>query len=288
MPKLEQLDIGETSGVDHPAHLTEGWLMMKSADLDTLLKEQMRTCPQCGEAVGDQEGYCPHCGRQVAKAERPLSAIERVARLRVLHKALGEVLDEGGSMPNDAVPQEVAEFLEESEAPEGIRKAVEAAFAPPEPEGEDALLKDVPEAVRKMLETERAARVELEKAVEAERTRRETEDAVAKSRDWSIIGVDAAEFGPVLQALRKENPDVAEDVEAVLDGASKVAETSELFRTVGKSTSGTGDVEGRLEAMTAERMTKGLDHASAYAEVLESPEGARLYAEHRREKEGSR
>ena len=30
--KMVNLSIEETSGVDHPAHLTEGWLVMKSAD----------------------------------------------------------------------------------------------------------------------------------------------------------------------------------------------------------------------------------------------------------------
>ena len=36
--KLTELMVKETSGVDHPAHLHEGWLVMKSADLDTALE----------------------------------------------------------------------------------------------------------------------------------------------------------------------------------------------------------------------------------------------------------
>lgn len=35
--KLADLGINETSGVDHPAHLHEGWMVMKSTDLDTVL-----------------------------------------------------------------------------------------------------------------------------------------------------------------------------------------------------------------------------------------------------------
>jgi len=33
--KMVQLNIEETSGVDHPAHLDEGWILMKNADLTT-------------------------------------------------------------------------------------------------------------------------------------------------------------------------------------------------------------------------------------------------------------
>lgn len=291
MPKLEELDIEETSGVDHPAHLASGWLMMKSsASLESLLKANLRECPQCGESVSDQEGYCPNCGERLAKAQRPLTELEKLARLRELHKALGEALGEGGGMTTkDGVPEEVAEFL--AEAPENIRKSIEEAFVPPEPEGseEEQLLKDVPEAVRKMLDEERSKREELEKAIATERERRETEEAVAKSRDWSILGVEPDEFGPVLQKLRSENEDTARIVESVLDGAAKVAETSEMFRTIGKSSGGGGsDAEGRLDALTREAMTKGADYATAYAEVLETAEGARLYAERQSEREGGR
>jgi len=37
--KLADLMVKETSGVDHPAHLHEGWLVMKSEDLDATLEE---------------------------------------------------------------------------------------------------------------------------------------------------------------------------------------------------------------------------------------------------------
>jgi hypothetical protein len=37
--KLADLMVKETSGVDHPAHLHEGWLVMKSEDLSATLEE---------------------------------------------------------------------------------------------------------------------------------------------------------------------------------------------------------------------------------------------------------
>jgi len=41
--KLADLMVKETSGVDHPAHLHEGWLVMKSEDMDTALLEVINT-----------------------------------------------------------------------------------------------------------------------------------------------------------------------------------------------------------------------------------------------------
>lgn len=43
--KLADLMVKETSGVDHPAHLHEGWLVMKSEDMDSALLEVIETDP---------------------------------------------------------------------------------------------------------------------------------------------------------------------------------------------------------------------------------------------------
>ena len=34
--KMVRLAVDETSGVDHPAHLSEGWLVMKSANAEEI------------------------------------------------------------------------------------------------------------------------------------------------------------------------------------------------------------------------------------------------------------
>lgn len=35
-PKMTELVIEETSGVDHPAHLHEGWLVIKASNTESL------------------------------------------------------------------------------------------------------------------------------------------------------------------------------------------------------------------------------------------------------------
>ena len=48
-PKMTDMVIEETSGVDHPAHLHEGWLVIKTADTATVADVE-RTLP---EPLGD-------------------------------------------------------------------------------------------------------------------------------------------------------------------------------------------------------------------------------------------
>ena len=51
--KLVKLNIKETSGVDHPAHLTEGWVVMKSADPSdvTAVLDELRPTDEVVEAA---------------------------------------------------------------------------------------------------------------------------------------------------------------------------------------------------------------------------------------------
>ena len=60
--KMVNLAIEETSGVDHPAHLHEGWLVMKSADesevqrvLDETLTEEDSNMEETTTAATDAQ-----------------------------------------------------------------------------------------------------------------------------------------------------------------------------------------------------------------------------------------
>ena len=78
--KMANLVIEETSGVDHPAHLHEGWLVMKSADesevqrvLDETLTEEDSIMEETTTAATDA---------QVEKAEMTLEdAMKKIAEL---------------------------------------------------------------------------------------------------------------------------------------------------------------------------------------------------------------
>lgn len=230
-------------------------MLMKSKDgnlaarLAGLLKEATTECPSCGAAVPKGDGFCPECGKEMAGGMEKAAA--SLDRLRGLHKALGELIGEGGEMSE-------------------VEKAEEDR-------PEDELLKAVPPAVRDLIVKERAEREELAKELAGERTRRETEEAISKAASWGNLGIDASEFGPVLRQLRNLDAEVAKAVEDVLDGAQKVTETSDLFRVIGKSSSGTST--DKLDALTRAHLEKNADlsYAQAQAAVLETPEGAAAY-----------
>ena len=68
--KLTELTIKETSGVDHPAHLHEGWLVMKAEDLDNTLDQiiepdsqentvELNATPEVEEATEDATEVAP-------------------------------------------------------------------------------------------------------------------------------------------------------------------------------------------------------------------------------------
>ena len=89
--KMANLVIEETSGVDHPAHLHEGWLVMKSADesevqrvLDETLTEEDSTMEETKPTATDE---------QVEKAEMTLDeAMKKIADLENQLKAAREEL----------------------------------------------------------------------------------------------------------------------------------------------------------------------------------------------------
>ena len=94
--KMANLVIEETSGVDHPAHLHEGWLVMKSADesevqrvLDESLTEEEimsdNTQTEVTPAATDEQVEAPttEATAEVEKAEMTMEeAMKKIADLQ--------------------------------------------------------------------------------------------------------------------------------------------------------------------------------------------------------------
>jgi len=262
--RLTNLDVHETSGVDHPAHLVEGWMLMKSKNpglagrVSELLKAATNECPDCGASVAKSAGHCPECGATMPNVEKSGS----LQRVQALGQALEALISEGGEMGEETVVEKTEEVTSTA--------------------SEDEMLKEVPEAVRALIAKEREAREELEKALDSEKARRETDEAVAKAASWAHLGIEKSEFGATLQKLRRLDPDIAEAIEKVLDGAEKVGEASALFDTIGKSVAGGGtEGEGQLEAMAKAMQAEDpeLSYPEAYSKALDTEAGQRAYAE---------
>jgi hypothetical protein len=78
--KMVNLAIEETSGVDHPAHLHEGWLVMKSADESEVQRVLDETLTE--EDSNMEETTTTATDAQVEKAEMTLEeAMSKIADL---------------------------------------------------------------------------------------------------------------------------------------------------------------------------------------------------------------
>lgn len=192
--KMVALKVLETSGVDHPAHLEEGWIVMKSANQGVSMSEEVTGLDESLE-----EAY-----------------IERVIELE---KALGDSQARVASLEAQVEKMAGGEDDEEEMDEEETMKS---------------LLKSVPEPVREMLEKAEseanAAREELRKERDAQRDR----EFVAKAAGWNHLSVDANEVGPALRRLADIDVDLFSAISKALEGANAQAESAAIFDEIGR------------------------------------------------------
>ena len=109
--KMVALKVLETSGVDHPAHLEEGWIVMKNAGTQTedTVSEQKETMEQ-----GLEEAYI----ERVVELEKALAETqEKLAKAYdTKMKEEEEEEEEDDEAMMKSLPQPVREMLEKAEA----------------------------------------------------------------------------------------------------------------------------------------------------------------------------
>lgn len=253
--KMANIDVVETSGVDHPAHLQEGWVVCKSAteqDITSLFGSATE-----GSTMANTEASEP-----ATKAAEPTVAD--------LQKKV------------DALTKELAD--EKSKKANPFGKAAEQ-------DEEAEMLKSLPASVRDMLEKSARETEELRKAAaqdrenfEKERDARADEKAVAEFQTlYKSVALDAATVAPALRRVEATSPELAKAINTALAAADAQLATAGLFTEVGKSTEKAGgSAIDRINAAAAElrksESGKGLTEAAAFAKaVQDSPE---LYSEY--------
>lgn len=257
MPKLVSMEIEETSGVDHPAHLREGWLVMKAADA-TEARELL-------DAIKTAAGG----------SDQPEDT-------RMSEEIIEDAID-----PVDALAK-ANERIAELEA------ALAAAVPTEEPVAEidDDLLKSVPDAVRKMLD-EQAAQVAdalakaaaTETELRKERAARADEAAIAKAAGWTSLTLDPQEIGPMLRRLAESDADLAKAVETILAAANAQAESAGIFAEIGKAgRPDGGDAYGALESLAKAAVDAGAYPTFEQAFVKVAEQNPELYIRHLSEK----
>lgn len=201
--KMVDIEVVETSGVDHPAHLHEGWVVMKNAGAATVeslfgapnTKKEVTPMAESTPATPSQEEY-------------------------------------------DALVAKNAEL--EAQNAELVAKAAKPSD---EADSQEELLKSVPESVRQMLAKAAAdaeeARAEVAKAredVTKEREARLDAAAVAVSREtYKALAFDHEKVAPALRKFAAVDADTAAVVTELLKAADGQLESAGIFMELGKS-----------------------------------------------------
>jgi hypothetical protein len=253
--KMVNLAIEETSGVDHPAHLTEGWLVMKAADPSEVDELIDGNDAQEGQMEKSTEERLEEALAALAKAEE---------RLAELEKGMAPADDDDETMKMEDEDED--EDMMKS-APEPVRKAFEAM----EKAATEALAKA--EAAEATLRKERAERADAE--------------AVEKAREsFANLGLDAAVVGPALRRLADTDEVLAKAVETALTSANAKVESADIFTEIGRSSVQTGSAFHKAESLAKSAVSGGTaaTFEQALADVFMSDPS--LYNEYLAEKEG--
>jgi hypothetical protein len=273
--KMVGLNIEETSGVDHPAHLHEGWLVIKSEhsgvdDLLSDLESQNEQAQTVVLAEGTKETVMPQdelveivdkAGHD-KKEEETMSYADAMKKIKMLEDEL-----EMSKKKMDKMMHDMDEMGKKPAA-----KSVE--------EETTDLVKEAPEALRKMIEdfeksaSDAKARAEVaETVLKAERDARANEVSVAKAKEWTHLAIDAEKVGPALASLAAVDADLAKALEDVLVSVNAQAESANIFAEIGKSASPTfGDAYSQLTSMAkaAVDITSGISFEQAFASAVNS------------------
>jgi len=289
--KMVSLNIEEASGVDHPAHLHEGWLVIKSDNLtsmDDLLsdlnKQENNPDESLNQKGTEEEPMAQDETLDVADKAKALPEEEKT-------KGMYDGEDKKKKMSYDDMAKKIAELEDElDKAKKKLAKTKEE-----EMKKEDditSLIKEAPEPIRKALEEmEKSAAdakkrvTEIEEVLKAERNARADEEAVEMAKAWKYLGLEAEKVGPALRKLAEVDSDLAKSVQEALTSVNAQAESANIFAEIGKSANpATGNAYEQLTSLakSATESKKGVTFEQAFSEaVLANPD---LYKQYLSEK----
>jgi hypothetical protein len=223
---MVNLNIEETSGVDYPAHLHDGWLVMKAAnpsDVQTVLESSVSKEDSVSESI---ENRLEEALELLTKAE------ERIAELE---EATEEVAEETTEAPAEEAP------VEEEDVMKSLPEPVQKAF----------------ESLRKQAEEAQAKADEATTVLHKEREAHADAEAIEKARGWSHLSLDAQEVGPALRRLAQIDETLAKSVTEVLESVNAQAESADIFAEIGRTTGTSGNAFSQLESMAKSAVSEG-------------------------------
>lgn len=232
--KMVALKVLETSGVDHPAHLEEGWIVMKSATKEANVSEEVLMDPSLEEAYIER----------VVELEKALEASHaQIEEMEKAKYAAGDMEPEDDEEEDEeaemmkSLPQPVREMLEKAAneatfAKEELRKEREARrdeeFVQKAAEWQHLTVdaKDLGPALRRLTDIDANLASQVEKALSAANAQSESAaifdeigrgsrpddgSAYAKVESMAKAAVNNGDFKTMEQAVASivtKNPDL--------------------------------------------------------------------------------
>jgi hypothetical protein len=255
--KMVNLAIEETSGVDHPAHLHEGWLVMKSADesevqrvLDETLTEE-ESMPE----VTQEDVTTLATDEQVEKAEMTMEdAMKKIAELE------GKLSE-----------MEMSKETEESKSEKT--------------EDEMDYMKSAPEPVVKMIEDLRKQAADATEELRKEREAKADAEAIEKAKGWANLNLDADKVGPALRRLASTDADLAKSLEEIISSVNAQAESAHIFAEIGKSADfKSGNAYERMTTLAKSAVEEGVAKSFEQALADVATKNPDLYSQYLSEK----
>ena len=259
--KMVNLAIEETSGVDHPAHLHEGWLVMKSASESEVQRVLDKSLTEEDSNMEDMKTTEATEDKVEKTVEEELAAAQaRIAELE-------------------------AKLAEKEEKPElEVEMAMGQDSKEPKKEEED-YMKSAPAPVVKMIEDLRKQAEEATAELRKEREARADAQAVEKAKGWANLNFDAEKVGPALRRLSETDSELAKSIEEVLSSVNAQAESASIFAEIGKSVDfKSGNAYERMTTMAKSAVEEGVAKSFAQAMADIATKNPDLYSQYLSEK----
>jgi len=255
--KMVRLAVDETSGVDHPAHLSEGWLVMKSAnaeEIEAVIDSLTETTITKEDSVSDESTVVTE---DAVVAEAPVAeatetespAVDKDARIAELEaevekaKKMPAFLTQGKDESDEEYKKRMKKMEDEEEEKAMHKKPMMKSL----------------ESVEKAFTVEKARADEAVALLQKERDERADADAIAKAKNWNNLPLEAEKVGPALRRLSLIDEDLTKSIEGILEAVNAQAKTSNLFAEIGKSVdSSATDAYDRLTALAKAAVESGV------------------------------
>ena len=259
--KMVNLAIEETSGVDHPAHLHEGWLVMKSASESEV------------QRVLD---------KSLTKED---STMEDMKTTEATEVKVEKTVEEELAMAQARIAELEAKLAEKEQKPEmEVEMAMIEDSMEPKKEEED-YMKSAPTSVVKMITDLKKQAEEATAELRKEREARADAQSVEKAKGWANLNLNAEKVGPALRRLSETDSELAKSVEEILSSVNAQAESASIFAEIGKSADfKSGNAYERMTTLAKSAVDEGVAKSMAQAIADVASKNPDLYSQYLSEK----